>query len=964
MIRRKRNIAGYTDERGVFRPIRKPSYVGTAKRKATTKDRKKYSRAKAGDLGKAKQERALEDVFQREIRLQREDREHKTRVMKQIERETLGDATETTKGRTLVEFVRGQGGIKPGYKFAGKKNRGKRVSYDAGELAPLTYKESGKRGLVSDKGMRSLDGMFQAAREAGYDVADMDDLIGRMEKEIRGDNATYATRGYIDYRDNPKSKKKNPINIFGVVAAVSGVQSALQINEMLKKKPVKRKASVRQITNGTATAKRKNPVGNSSGAKFNEQSFDRDLAQIEDGNFRAVRSAKLHGKLAGYRATEIEQMIQRARLAYRLKEMYRAKENPAVIAAELRLLQAATKLLGSRRKNGGRSIKRNPVGWFRDASPVTPEAIKKLYRTLAAKYHPDKGGDTRTMQEINADYDKAMKIAISGEGNESRAKAETQAIKPLREAIEFAVTLPDDVKVVIRGLWLWIEGNTYKAKDQIKSFKASDGKRFKWASQKKAWFFAAVPSSNRRGEMSFDAIEALHGRRDVKERKTRRALNPVKVKLYKFFKGQKLATRFIGDHDLILRGTVLSRTPKFVTIKVEGYREPVRCGVRVWENTEVIYPTGRYSMAPSFRAKDGDRIGNPRQKAIRVGDTVRFREVLEDGDDVERMEVLEDRGNRVLVKSLVFALDGMIQPTSVYSKDELVVIKNPAAGSATTNPKRKKVRYVVTWEHGEQTFLNRKDAELFAKLLRRKGRTVTMSERPWAKSNPERCLKCRKETSEGTWDINGGFCNPCAAKMRPKAKAFKVVGGTGRTVATFAMRKQATAYGKLHPAYSVKAMRAKPAKSNPVKPPRSHTFESFNGRPVTNATRRPVSAHAPAKLAQLGDLIEIKLVGGQILTPNPSRYKLTAANGKLWIAGGKFAKANPAAKANEINPLGLIDHVVYRTHKPHHGDAPNTHYIHKLGEETGHRPLLCVDREGFPVIRGGKYKIEARGIVN
>ncbi len=102
MIRRKRNIAGYTDERGVFRPIRKPSYVGKAKRKATTKDRKKYSRAKAGDLGKAKQERALEDVFQREIRLQREDREHKARVMKQIERETLGDATEGTKGRTLV----------------------------------------------------------------------------------------------------------------------------------------------------------------------------------------------------------------------------------------------------------------------------------------------------------------------------------------------------------------------------------------------------------------------------------------------------------------------------------------------------------------------------------------------------------------------------------------------------------------------------------------------------------------------------------------------------------------------------------------------------------------------------------------------------------------------------------------------------------------------------------------------
>jgi hypothetical protein len=725
MIKRKKNIAGYIDEVGRFRPIRKPSYVGTPKRRATKKDRKKYSRAKAGDLGVAAQEKATGvDFFARQSG---KEKKAGDRTLRRIERETLGEADEMDRGRTLVEFVRDKGGIRPTYKFGGKANRGKKISYDHGELAGLTYKESGKRGLVSEKGKLTLDGMHQAAREAGYDIGDTWDLIKRLDDEIRGGKVTYATRGYIDYRENPGKSdlyvaqlgsrsfgvflktyllkkfstkaaanshvrsirtkaKKNPINIFGVVAAVSGVQSALQINEMLKKKPTRRKASGKRNPSGKTKAKRKNATSKTlSGAKYNEQLFDRDLAQIEDGNFRVVRSAKLHGKLAGYRATEIEQRIQRARLAFRLKEMYRSKENPASIAAELKRLQAATKLLASRRKNGGRSIKRNPVGWFREVSPVTAEAIKKLYRTLAAKYHPDKGGDTRTMQEINADYDKAMKIAISGEGNEARAKAETQAIKPLREAIEFAVTLPDDVRVVIRGLWLWIEGNTYKAKDQIKAFKSSDGKRFKWASQKKAWFFAAVPSSNRRGEMSFSEIEALHGRQDIRERKQRRALNPKKV---------------------------------------------------------------------------------------------------------------------------------------------------------------------------------------------------------------------------------------------PKRNAAK------------------------------------------TKLPRSRTFETFQGRPVTNATRRPVSRHAPAKVAQLGDLIEIKLVGMTPIKLNPASTKLCAANGRLWIVGKRFAKASNAAKANEINPIGEIDHVVYRTHKPHHGDAPGTHYIHKLGEETGQRPLLCVDKEGFPVIRGGAYKIEARGIVN
>lgn len=36
--------------------------------------------------------------------------------------------------------------------------------------------------------------------------------------------------------------------------------------------------------------------------------------------------------------------------------------------------------------------------------------LKKQYRTLAIQNHPDKGGDTKTMQEINAEYDKLFPI--------------------------------------------------------------------------------------------------------------------------------------------------------------------------------------------------------------------------------------------------------------------------------------------------------------------------------------------------------------------------------------------------------------------------------------------------------------------------------------------------------------------------------------------------------------------------
>lgn len=143
---------------------------------------------------------------------------------------------------------------------------------------------------------------------------------------------------------------------------------------------------------------------------------------------------------------------------------------------------------------------------------------------------------------------------------------------------------------------------------------------------------------------------------------------------------------------------------------------------------------------------------------------------------------------------------------------------------------------------------------------------------------------------------------------------------------------------------------------------RRPTFEQFQGRPATKVKQMAVSRYAPDKLDCLGDLIELKLTDGRVLRPHSPRFKLCAGNGKLWIAGGRFA--NPGGGNNALNVVGEIEHVVYGTQKTHLGDKGYTHYIHTLGEETGHKPVLAVDQDGFPVIRGGRYKIESRGIVN
>lgn len=160
------------------------------------------------------------------------------------------------------------------------------------------------------------------------------------------------------------------------------------------------------------------------------------------------------------------------------------------------------------------------------ADCATLEAIKTRYRELAFEFHPDrKNGDTETMKTVNAAYSDACKRAISEEPEQWKREQATRGFEPLREAIEFAVTLPDEITVTIRGFWLWLEGETRSYKDTIKNFQSSENKKFCWSPNKTAWYFAAVPSSNKGKSFTFDEIEARYGREEVTKRVKRRAIN-------------------------------------------------------------------------------------------------------------------------------------------------------------------------------------------------------------------------------------------------------------------------------------------------------------------------------------------------------------------------------------------------------------------------------------------------------
>lgn len=123
--------------------------------------------------------------------------------------------------------------------------------------------------------------------------------------------------------------------------------------------------------------------------------------------------------------------------------------------------------------------------WF--TNPQTLEELKKQYKKLVFKHHPDKGGRTEDMQEINAEYDKLFatlkNVHRSASGETYTAKEETKETpEQFRNIIEKLIHL-DGIEIEICGSWLWITGNTYPNRETLKKL------RFKYSKNKNAWYY-------------------------------------------------------------------------------------------------------------------------------------------------------------------------------------------------------------------------------------------------------------------------------------------------------------------------------------------------------------------------------------------------------------------------------------------------------------------------------------------
>lgn len=142
--------------------------------------------------------------------------------------------------------------------------------------------------------------------------------------------------------------------------------------------------------------------------------------------------------------------------------------------------------------------------WFNECKTV--DEVKTTYKKLAKEFHPDLGGDTATMQEINKEYAFASAKAIKG-GNLSEEEKENEIrfSEEYRQAIEKIIHL-QGITIEIVGYWIWVTGNTFAVKADLKMA------GFLFASKKLAWYFRTGEYKvNKGGKKSLDEIRAKYG---------------------------------------------------------------------------------------------------------------------------------------------------------------------------------------------------------------------------------------------------------------------------------------------------------------------------------------------------------------------------------------------------------------------------------------------------------------------
>ncbi len=151
--------------------------------------------------------------------------------------------------------------------------------------------------------------------------------------------------------------------------------------------------------------------------------------------------------------------------------------------------------------------------------------IKKEYHRLALLHHPDRGGDTATMQTINAEYQEVLarcdgQVSKGFDGKDHtytyNVEVEQAVMDKIAEILSHKLV---DTELELVGTWVWVGGETFQHKDIL-------GKELKmnFSRRHQKWSWHNGPKYRRRNKLSYDEIRAAYGSQKYETQEEAKAL--------------------------------------------------------------------------------------------------------------------------------------------------------------------------------------------------------------------------------------------------------------------------------------------------------------------------------------------------------------------------------------------------------------------------------------------------------
>ena len=140
--------------------------------------------------------------------------------------------------------------------------------------------------------------------------------------------------------------------------------------------------------------------------------------------------------------------------------------------------------------------------------------LKNEYRRLAKIYHPDCNGDEYCMKMINDEYETKFKELekdnYSGEDKEFLNEDIKNFLKIIQGTLMYT-----NINIEIIGSWIWISGNTYPFRKELKSLGMG------WSNNKKAWYWhqGNYKKYNHKKDYTLEDIRNMHGSTKINRNK-------------------------------------------------------------------------------------------------------------------------------------------------------------------------------------------------------------------------------------------------------------------------------------------------------------------------------------------------------------------------------------------------------------------------------------------------------------